>query len=131
MMNPPPDQVPVVEEIPHGVQVYTAAGEKVGHVTVSALRDNYFVVLQGRLFTRELFLPRNVIQSLDIKGVTLKLSKEELDGEQWRRPPEDVERSAAAEPESPTVLPTPGEVPPQQGVILLPPVEPEAPLSTS
>ena len=128
MKNPPPDQIPVVEEIPHGVQVYTAAGEKVGHVTVSALRDDYFVVLQGKLFTRELFLPRSAIQSIDLKGVTLTLSKEELDNEKWRHPPGDGGRGKAAEPGTPTILPTPGAVPPQQGVILLPPVEPQPPL---
>jgi hypothetical protein len=127
-MNPPPDQVPAVEEIPHGVQVYTTDGEKVGHVTVSALRDDYFVVLRGRLFTRELFLPRSAIQSIDLKGVTLTLSKAELDDEKWRHPPGESERGKPAEPGSPTLLPTPGVVPPQQGVILLPPVEPEAPL---
>jgi hypothetical protein len=117
-----------VEEIPHGVQVYTTDGEKVGHVTVSALRDDYFVVLRGRLFTRELFLPRSAIQSIDLKGVTLTLSKAELDDEKWRHPPGESERGKPAEPGSPTLLPTPGVVPPQQGVILLPPVEPEAPL---
>lgn len=91
MMNNPvnPTQTPnmPMEEIPIGITVYDANGNKVGAVTFSALHDGYFVVEKGFLFTHELFLPATAIQARDLNGLTLRLTKDELKDDQWKQPP--------------------------------------------
>ncbi len=113
---------PLGEALPHGLQVYTRDGKNVGHVTVSALSENYFVVLHGRLLTRQLFLPRTAIHGLAFKGVILKLSQEELQDEQWRQPPKTTRRSKPVDAKNASIPPEPGMRPPP-GVVLLPLVE--------
>ncbi len=86
-VNPtPPPNMPM-EEVPIGITVYDANGNKVGAVTFSALRDGYFVVEKGFLFTHELFLPTTAIQARDLNGLTLRLTKDELKDDQWKQPP--------------------------------------------
>jgi hypothetical protein len=129
MMNTPPDANQPDEEIPNGTAVYDASGDKAGHVTLSALRDGYFVVEQGLIFTHELFLPPTAIRVRTPKEITLRLLKEELKDEQWKRPPAESASSVSAQP---IVPPNPSESKSPLGegeVIHLPPAEEEPPLA--
>jgi hypothetical protein len=76
-------------EVPRGTTVFDVNGDKVGQVTLSALRDGYFVVEQGWLFTHELFLPPTAIAKRDDLWIGLNLSKEELRQQRWRVPPDE------------------------------------------
>src|SRR5690349_18652500 len=76
-------------ELPHGTSVSAVNGEKVGQVILSALRDGYFVVEQGWLFSHELFLPATAIARRDARGLGLNLSKGDLRQPRWRVPPDE------------------------------------------
>lgn len=76
-------------ELPPGTTVSAVNGEQVGHVSLSALRDGYFIVNQGWLFTHELFLPATVIARRDARGIGLTLSKGDLRQPRWRVPPDE------------------------------------------
>lgn len=58
-------------------------------MTLSALRDGYFIVEQGWLFTHELFLPATAIVRRDVRGIGLNLSKGDLRQPHWRVPPDE------------------------------------------
>ena len=87
------DTVPATNEplVAHsyreGTAVLDALGEKVGVVGSPALQGNYLVVEQGWLFTRALYLPLAAIHAQDANGISLHLTKEELQDEQWKIPP--------------------------------------------
>jgi hypothetical protein len=76
-------------ELPRGTTVYAVNGEKVGQVILSALRDGYFVMEQGLLFTHELYLPVTAIDRRDGLWIGLNLSKGELRQPRWRVPPDE------------------------------------------
>ncbi|HEY7348464.1 MAG TPA: hypothetical protein VH599_09145 [Ktedonobacterales bacterium] len=123
MMNTPSGANPPTEEILKGTSVYDVNGDKIGHVTLSTLRDGYFVVEQGRLFTHELFLPGTAIQARNAMGITLRLSKEELKQEQWKQPPRESASGPSAQPTVPPSTPAPGPVVAEGEVIQMPPPE--------
>src|SRR5215470_16203853 len=79
MMNTPPESFATPQgEIPEDTPVFDVNAEKVGTVVLSALRDGYFVVEKGMIFTHELYLPATAIQARDANGVSLRLTKDEL-----------------------------------------------------
>lgn len=128
MMDRPPEQLPPQGGLAIGTIVYDVNGDKVGEVSVSALRDGYFVVKQGWLFTHELYLPVTAIAKQDTMWVGLNLTKEELKDDRWKQPPSDDVLSHTAQP---FIQPSPGGLEPSPtdgGVINLPPPEAEPPL---
>ena len=76
-------------ELPRGTTVYAVNGEQVGQVFLSALRDGYFIVEQGWLFSHELFLPATAIARRDARGLGLTLAKGDLRQPRWRVPPDE------------------------------------------
>lgn len=130
MMNTPTNPNPAMEELPKGTLVYDTFGDKVGHVSLSTLRDGYFVVEQGWLFTHELFVPRTAIQTREANWVKLRLAKDELKQDQYKQPPAArVNDEAAAPPIVPPVTPAPGPIINAGEVIEMPPPEEEPPLA--
>src|SRR5579875_1486365 len=105
MMNTTMGSNAPMEEIPEGAAVSDVSGEKVGHVSSSSVRDGFFVVEKGWLFTHQLYLPITAILARDANGITLRLSKEELKQDQWKQPPEaapsEVMAQTTAYPNSP------------------------------
>ncbi len=131
MMNTPLDQSTPEGELLPGTTVYDVDGQKVGPVRLSALRDGYFVVEQGWLFTHELYLPTTAIAKRDAMWVGLNLSKEELRQSRWKTPPDEWLVSG---PTRPFVPPSPPENRPvtNEGEDMPPPAqESEPPLSQS
>ncbi len=138
MTNIPPGSNLPMEEIRQGTLVYDVNGNKVGHVTLSTLRDGYFVVQKGLFFTRELFLPATAIQARTAAGVTLRLSKEELKEDRWKQPPGESVGGASAQPIIPPGTPAQPIIPPtpsapgstvnEGGVVQMPPPEEEPPV---
>ncbi len=128
MERPPEPRFPEEEELAIGTTVYDVNGDKVGEVVASSLRDGYFVIEQGWLFTHELYLPASAIARQDSMWVGLNLSKDQLKDERWRKPPSDDVLSHTARP---FIQPSPGGMEPSPadgGVINLPPPEAEPPL---
>jgi hypothetical protein len=127
-MNTPPGSYAAPQgEIPEDTPVFDVNAEKVGTVVVSALRDGYFVVEKGLIFTHELYLPATAIQARDANGVSLRLSKDELKDDRWKQPPSGYVEGAAAQPfvspnAPPGVGPTPNEP------MNMPPPDEEPPL---
>ncbi len=117
-------------DISRGTTVYDVNGEKVGQVSLSALRDGYFVVEQGWLFSHELFLPNTAIAKRDALWIGLNLSKTQLRQQRWRVPPDEWLVSGPIRPIV-SANPAEGEGGPTRGEdIPLPPAESDPPLST-
>lgn len=124
MMNTPQNPNAPVAEIPENTNVYDVAGEKVGHVSFSAMRDGFFVVEKGWLFTHQLYIPATAILANDANGITLRLSKEELKDDRWKQAPEAA-ASDVAVAQSPdyadAAMPQTEEVIEEEEVVVLPP----------
>jgi hypothetical protein len=123
MMNTPvnPNPNTPMEEIPQCMIVHDANGDKVGNVTFSALRDGYFVVEKGFLFTHELFLPVTAIAARDANGLTLRLTKDDLKLDQYQQPPTEFNTA----PTQPTY---PNSPMPDDRVVNAGPTYPETPM---
>jgi hypothetical protein len=89
MMNKSSGATAPVVELALGTIVYDVEGEKVGKVTFSTLHTGYFVVQQGWLLTRDIYLPPDAIQLREEDWIKLRLSKEELKLERWKNPPHE------------------------------------------
>lgn len=70
-----------------GMAVYDAAGDKVGAVREANPRRDYLVVRHGRLFPCDLYVPLHAITHTDAEGIILRLGKDDLRTEIYRRPP--------------------------------------------
>ena len=81
--------------------LFRSNGDKVGNVTFSALRDGYFVVEKGFLFTHELFLPVTAIGARDVNGLTLRLTKDDLKLDQYKQPPTEFNTASTQPPTYP------------------------------
>lgn len=114
MMNTPPSEsynAAPQGEIPQDTPVFDVNADKVGTVVLSALRDGYFVVEKGIIFTHELYLPATAIQSRGVEGIRLRLSKDELKDDRWKQPPTGYAGDVAAQPQ---VISTPDQPMPNQ-----------------
>ncbi len=118
MMNTPPSDASYSAtpqgEIPQDTPVFDVNNDKVGTVVLSALRDGYFVVEKGLIFTHELYLPPTAIQASGPDGVRLRLSKDELKDDRWKQPPTGYAGDVAAQPQvvnQPPLSPAPEESP--------------------
>ena len=117
-------------EIPRGTTVYAFKGEKVGHVTLSALRDGYFIVKQGWLSSHELFLPATAIARRDTRGIGLNLSKGDLRQPRWRVPPDEWLVSGSMRPIVSSIRAESEGSPTTNEEMPLPLAERDSPLST-
>ena len=87
VMNGTPEASAPMVELSLGAIVYDVEGEKVGRVIFSTLHTGYFVVEQGWLIHRDLYLPPGAIQLREEDWIKLRLSKEALKQDQWKSPP--------------------------------------------
>jgi hypothetical protein len=95
-------------------------------VTNSAYED-YFVVERGWFWRYQLFLPRRVIQLRETKGITLTLSKEDLESERWKTPPLKHQSGEAGRPFFPPRPPAASRGAGDQGVVQAPGASPTQP----
>jgi len=70
-----------------GMAVYDASGDKVGAVRAANPRRDYLVVRHGWLFPCDIYVPLHAIAHTDAEGIILRLGKDELRTEVYRRPP--------------------------------------------
>jgi uncharacterized protein YjbJ (UPF0337 family) len=90
MFEHPERQVAADTRFIEGTPVLDAAGERVGTIrerTTQEAGGDYLLVHQGRVFGKEMLIPRAAVERFDGEGIHLKLTKEEL-----------REQTAAAQP---------------------------------
>ena len=85
-----------VREIARGSDVYGSDGKKAGDV--AEVQETYIVVSKGWLFTTERYVPVEAISRVDEDGVHLNVSKDEMEGGGWDKPPETTHAEGGKQP---------------------------------
>ncbi len=70
-----------------GAPVFASTGEQVGAVDVPPLQGGQLVIVQGTLFIHVRYLPLQFVRRQDASGVSLTLSKAQVEEERWKTPP--------------------------------------------
>jgi hypothetical protein len=61
-----------------GMGVWTADGERIGTIRGSSAQNGYLRLHQGRLFGHDVYLPQDLIGSIDANGAHLRVRKQDL-----------------------------------------------------
>ena len=80
-------------QIQTGTSVYGSDGEKIGDV--AGVADRYFVIEKGFLFTTDIYVPLSAVASADEDGITLSMTKDEVENNDWSSEPSDDDRDTA------------------------------------
>ena len=80
-------------QIQTGTSVYGSDGEKIGDV--AGVADRYFVIEKGFLFTTDIYVPLSAVASADEDGITLSMTKDEVENNDWSSEPTDDDRDTA------------------------------------
>ena len=80
-------------QIRTGTSVYGSDGEKIGDV--AGVADRYFVIEKGFLFTTDIYVPLSAVASADDDGITLSMTKDEVENNDWSSEPTDDDRDTA------------------------------------
>src|SRR5919112_1600590 len=80
-------------QIRTGTSVYGSDGEKIGDV--AGVADRYFVIEKGFLFTTDIYVPLSAVASADEDGITLSMTKDEVENNDWSSEPSDDDRDTA------------------------------------
>jgi hypothetical protein len=82
---------PATWQISDGMTVYALDGAKLGTVRNYDPRAGYLDVRKGWLFTKDFYVPLDAVVSVAEDGITLNLSKDELEHERYNTPPAPTE----------------------------------------
>lgn len=74
-------------DIANGMDVFDAAGEKVGSVAQYDPAAGYMLVEKGWLFHKDIYIPTNEITSADENGIYLTTYKADLNADRYANPP--------------------------------------------
>jgi hypothetical protein len=80
-------QNPLHWQIADGMTVYGSDGEKLGTVRHFDPQAEYLDVQRGWLFHKDFFVPLSEVTSTDEDGITLRLTKQQLDDDRFTSPP--------------------------------------------
>lgn len=75
-------------QIQTGTDVYGSDGEKIG--SVAGVADQYFVIEKGFIFTTDVYVPMSAVSGVDEDRVTLTMTKDQVEGEDWSNEPDDA-----------------------------------------
>src|SRR6185437_7761306 len=73
--------------IADGMRVYGIDGEQLGTVRNYDPQDGYLDVQRGWLLTKDLYVPFRAVATITGDGITLRLTKEDLDDDRYLTPP--------------------------------------------
>jgi uncharacterized protein (TIGR02271 family) len=90
-------------EIAPGTTVYDATGEKIGTVLEQSVDGGYLMVEKGWLFTKDFYVPVNLIGRVDADGAYLTITKADLTDPRFEQPPVTGSAPAAAAASAATV----------------------------
>jgi len=86
------DQISRSLSVPAGATVYDVSGEKLGKVSGGIALGDYFRLEKGLLFPHEYYVPKSAIARIDVDGVHLTITKDDVKTRGWDHPPtESVE----------------------------------------
>lgn len=85
-------------DLEEGTDVLCAKGKKVGEVV--DVTDDHLVVECGFFIPHDIYVPKNIITSHDDLGLHLRLSKDEIDQQDWAQAPD--EGDAAEQKQNPS-----------------------------
>jgi hypothetical protein len=86
------EQSTAILSVPAGATVYDVAGEKLGKVGGGIALGDYFRLERGLLFPHEYYVPKSAIARIDVDGVHLNVTKDDIKTSGWDQPPtESVE----------------------------------------
>jgi uncharacterized protein (TIGR02271 family) len=81
-------------QIQTGTDVYGSDDEKIG--SIAGVADNYFVIEKGFIFTTDIYVPMSAVASADADRVTLSMTKDQVENEDWTNQPSDDTYAAGA-----------------------------------
>ncbi len=100
------------QQFVEGMTVYDAAGEKVGTLGAPDAGAGYLVVRKGWLFPKDVYVPVSAIQRSDAAGITLSITKDELQTDaQYEQPAAGGRLGASGTPPSGTTAGDAGTTP--------------------
>jgi hypothetical protein len=70
-----------------GMTVYGSDGEKLGTLRTFDQQTGYLDIQKGWLFHKDFYVPLGGVTAVDEDGITLRLTKEDLDDERYGMPP--------------------------------------------
>jgi PRC-barrel domain len=133
MFEHPERRVSADTQFIEGTPVLDAAGERIGTIRERIAQETgseYLNVRHGRVFGKEMLIPRAAVVRYDGEGIHLNLTKEEM-----REQPDAVQPGVQAAPEEAMLPPNPPDsvsmvdrVPAEVGVISMSPLNPWNPL---
>jgi uncharacterized protein (TIGR02271 family) len=74
-------------QIQTGTDVYGSDAEKIG--TIAGVADDYFVIEKGFIFTTDIFVPMSAVSNVSDDRVTLNVTKDQVESEDWTHQPVD------------------------------------------
>jgi uncharacterized protein (TIGR02271 family) len=80
-------------QIETGTDVHGSDGEKIG--SVAGVAANHFIIEKGFLFPTDIYVPMSAVESVTDDRVTLSMTKEQVENEDWSREPMDDGESYA------------------------------------
>jgi hypothetical protein len=129
MLEHPERPVSADTQFIEGTPVLDAAGERIGTFTERVAQETggeYLIVRHGRVFSKEMLIPRAAVARFDGEGIHLNLTKEEM-----REQPDAVQPGVQVAPEEAILPPNPPDsasmgdrVPADIGAISMSPLNP-------
>ncbi|HEX6796109.1 MAG TPA: hypothetical protein VF116_00195 [Ktedonobacterales bacterium] len=80
-----PQQMSPQQQVTTGMEVYDANGDKVGTLDQPPVRDGALVVQKG-FFPHDIYVPLSAISRMMSNGIYLTLTRDELNGGQYKNP---------------------------------------------
>lgn len=82
-----PQQMNPQQQFTTGMDVYDSNGDKVGTLDQPPVRDGALVVQKGFFFPHDIYVPLSAISRTMSNGIYLNLTKDELNGDQYKNLP--------------------------------------------
>lgn len=92
-----PQQLNPQQQFTTGMDVYDANGDKVGTLDQPPVRDGALVVQKGFFFPHDIYVPLSAIARTASNGIYLNLTKDQLNGDEYKHPPTGVSSGAVTE----------------------------------
>ncbi|HKS69682.1 MAG TPA: YsnF/AvaK domain-containing protein [Ktedonobacterales bacterium] len=91
-----PQQMNPQQQFTTGMDVYDANGDKVGTLDQPPVRNGALVVQKGFFFPHDIYVPISAISRTMSNGIYLNLTKDELNGDQYKNLPAEGAATTAA-----------------------------------
>jgi len=83
MSNTPEMGANLIGQVAEGTPVYDVNGERVGHVSKQIMEGDNIILHKGLIFPKDLYIPLSIVRRSDSNGVSLSITKDELQHERY------------------------------------------------